>query len=274
MIGAMQSSILPAMPRSVGDHLRHWRQRRRLSQLDLALEAEISARHLSFIETGRAAPSREMVLRLSDRLEIPLRDRNLLLLAAGYAPLYPEHRLEDPVLAPARAAIDALLAAHEPFPALAIDRHWQLIAANRLVAPLIAEVAPHLRAAPVNVLRLSLHPQGLAPGIVNLGEWRHHLLDRLKRQIAVSGDQVLQDLLRELLAYPTPVHDAVRAAAGSVIAVPLRLRTSRGVLSFLSTTMVFGTPVDVTLSELAIETFLPADPATAAGLRQLGAEQA
>ena len=262
------------MPRSAGDHLRHWRQRRRLSQLDLALEAEISARHLSFIETGRAAPSREMVLRLADRLEIPLRDRNLLLLAAGYAPLYPERGLDDPALAPARAAIDALLAAHEPYPALAIDRHWQLIAANRLVAPLIAAAAPHLLAAPVNVLRLSLHLQGLAPSIVNLGEWRHHLLDRLKRQIAISGDQVLQDLLGELLAYPTPVHDAVSAAAGSAIAVPLRLRTSHGVLSFLSTTMVFGTPVDVTLSELAIETFLPADPETAVKLRQLIAVQA
>ncbi|MBK8160230.1 MAG: helix-turn-helix transcriptional regulator [Rhodospirillaceae bacterium] len=270
----MQIPAVTTTLQSAGDHLRHWRQRRRLSQLDLALEAEISARHLSFLETGRAAPSREMVLRLADRLEIPLRDRNLLLLAAGFAPLYPERGLDDPSLAPARAAIDALLAAHEPYPALAIDRHWQLITANRAVAPLVAGAAPHLLAAPVNVLRLSLHPQGLSPHIVNLGEWRHHLLDRLKRQIAISGDQLLQDLLRELLDYPTPVHDAGPAAPGSAIAVPLRLRTSQGVLSFLSTTMVFGTPVDVTLAELAIETFLPADPETAVGLRQLIAVEA
>jgi transcriptional regulator with XRE-family HTH domain len=252
-----------------GDHLRHWRQRRRLSQLDLALEAEISTRHLSFLETGRATPSREMLLRLADRLEIPLRDRNLLLLAAGFAPLYPERGLDDPALGPVRTAIEALLRAQEPYPALAIDRHWQLVAANRLLAPLVEGVAPHLLAAPVNVLRLSLHPDGVAPRILNLGEWRHHLLDRLKRQIAVSGDAVLQDLLQELRGYPGPANDSIAPTGDAAIAVPLRLQTSAGVLSFLSATMVFGTPLDVTLSELAIETFLPADAATAAALPRL-----
>lgn len=255
-----------------GDQLRHWRQLRRLSQLDLALDAEISTRHLSFLETGRASPSREMLLRLSERLEIPLRERNLLLLAAGFAPVYPERGLDDPALAPARAAIDSLLKAHEPYPALAIDRHWQLVAANALLAPLIAGVAPHLLQGPVNVLRLSLHPEGVAPRIVNLGEWRHHLLDRLKRQIATTGDPVLQDLLGELLRYPGPANDAAPAGGETAIAVPLRLRTEVGVLSFLSATMVFGTPVDVTLSELAIETFLPADAATAQMLRSIAVQ--
>ena len=268
MIHPMQTQTTSSTLRSAGDHLRHWRQHRRLSQLDLALDAEISTRHLSFLETGRAAPSRDMVLRLAERLEIPLRDRNLLLLAAGFAPLYPERGLDDPAMAPARAAIDALLKAHEPYPALAIDRHWQLVAANGMLAPLIEGAAPDLLAAPVNVLRLSLHPQGVAPNIVNLGEWRHHLLDRLKRQIALTHDAVLEDLLAELLTYPAPANDVANVASDAVIAVPLRLRTKLGVLSFLSTTMVFGTPVDVTLSEIALETFLPADAATADILRR------
>jgi len=274
MIHPMQTQSTSSMLRSAGDHLRHWRQHRRLSQLDLALEAEISTRHLSFLETGRAAPSREMVQRLAERLEIPLRDRNLLLLAAGFAPRYPERGLDDPAMVPARAAIDALLKAHEPYPALAIDRHWQLVAANGMLAPLIEGAAPDLLAAPVNVLRLSLHPQGVAPNIINLGEWRHHLLDRLKRQIALTHDAVLEDLLAELSGYPAPANDVASVASEVVIAVPLRLRTKLGVLSFLSTTMVFGTPVDVTLSELAIETFLPADTATADILRRSIAVQA
>lgn len=269
MIAFMNKPHIAPAPSKAGDQLRHWRQLRRLSQLDLALDADISTRHLSFLETGRASPSRDMLLRLSERLEIPLRDRNLLLLAAGFAPLYPERGLDDPALAPVRTAIESLLKAHEPYPALAIDRHWQLVAANTMLAPLIAGAAPHLLATPVNVLRLSLHPDGVAPRIVNLGEWRHHLLDRLKRQIATTGDAVLQDLLAELLGYPGPANDAVPTGGDAAIAVPLRLQTGLGVLSFLSTTMVFGTPVDVTLSELAIETFLPADAATADMLRSI-----
>lgn len=251
-----------------GDRLRHWRQYRRLSQLDLALAAEMSTRHLSFIETGRAAPSREMVLRLADQLDIPLRERNLLLLAAGFAPLYAERAFDDPALFPARAAIEHLLKAHEPYPALAIDRHWQLVAANAMLAPLVEGAAAHLLAPPVNVLRLSLHPDGVAPRILNLGLWRHHLLERLQRQIVLSDDAVLRGLLAELTEYPSPANDS--AAPGDMpVAIPLRLQTKCGILSLLSTTMIFGTPTDITLSELAIETFLPADAETATALRRL-----
>jgi transcriptional regulator with XRE-family HTH domain len=266
MIPTMQ---IETLRRTTGDHLRHWRQQRRLSQLDLALDAEISARHLSFIETGRAMPSRDMLLRLAERLQIPLRDRNRLLLAAGFAPLYPERGFDDPAMATARSAVAALLKAHAPFPALAIDRHWQIIMANDAVAPLLVGVAPHLLQGPVNALRISLHPEGLAPRILNLGDWRHHLLERLKHQIAETGDAVLGALLAELTSYPAPTPDA--SPNENAIAVPLRLRTTEGDLSFLSTTLVFGTPRDITLSEMAIETFLPADTATAASLQRLSA---
>ena len=253
---------------SVGDHLREWRQRRRLSQLDLACEAEISTRHLSFLETGRSRPSREMVLRLAEHLDIPLRERNRLLNAAGFAALYPERPLE--ALSGAREIVDLVLAAHEPNPALAVDRHWTLVAANRAVAPLMAGVDPSLTDGAINVLRLSLHPGGLAPRTVNLGEWRAHVLERLRRQIEVSADPVLADLLAELKSYPAPdgVHEPPEQLA---VAIPYRLSTAAGVLSFLSTTTVFGTPVDVTLSELAIESFFPADAATAAIVKNLGA---
>ena len=265
MIQPLQTEA-PSLPRTAGDRLRYWRQQRRLSQLDLALDAEMSTRHLSFIETGRASPSREMLLRLAERLEIPLRERNHLLLAAGFAPLYPERGLDAPAMAPARAAIEALLKAHAPFPALAIDRHWQIVLTNEAVAPLLVGVAPHLLAGPINALRVSLHPEGMAPRILNLAEWRHHLLERLRHQIAETGDPVLSELLSELMTYPAP--DAAPPASDGAIAVPLRLRSDMGDLSFLSTTMIFGTPRDITLSELAIETFLPADAATADALRR------
>jgi transcriptional regulator with XRE-family HTH domain len=249
---------------AVGEQLRAWRSRRRLSQLDLALDAEISARHLSFLETGRSRPSRAMLLRLAERLSIPARDRNLLLVAAGFAPALPERALDDPALAAARRAVELVLKAHEPFPALAVDRHWQLVAANAGVAPLLAGAAAHLLAPPVNVLRLSLHPEGLAPRIVDLPEWRAHVLHRLEAQVAASADRVLADLLEELRAYPGGVARAEDGYGG--VAVPLRLRAGDAVLSFLSTTTMFGTPIDVTLAELAIEAFLPADEATAAAL--------
>lgn len=260
--------------RTVGEHLREWRQRRRLSQLDLALEAEISTRHLSFMETGRSLPSREMVLHLSERLDIPLRERNRLLMAAGYAPMFPEHALESPQLEPARRAIDLVLAGHEPYPALAVDRHWNLVASNRSLQALLAGVLPSLLTPPVNVLRLSLHPQGVAPRIENYHPWRAHLLERLRRQIAVSGDDVLVRLLAELSAYPAPAEAGSPHSLhedGTSIAVPFRLRTEAGVLSFISTITVFGTPVDVTLSELALESFFPADAHTAAALHTLRA---
>jgi transcriptional regulator with XRE-family HTH domain len=261
-----------------GGLLREWRQRRRMSQLELALEAEVSARHLSFIETGRAQPSREMVLRLAERLEVPLRERNALLLAAGYAPAYGERPLADPTLGGAKRAVELVLTGHEPYPALAVDRSWNLLAANRAVAPLLAGVTDAaLLEPPVNVLRLSLHPGGLAPRIVNLTEWRAHLLERLKRQIEATADPALVVLARELRAYPAP--PAARGVGVSKqedyagVAVPLRLTTeAAGTLSFISTTTVFGTPLDVTLSELALETFFPADAETGHALRRLGGE--
>ncbi|MDJ1160116.1 helix-turn-helix transcriptional regulator [Chelatococcus sp. SYSU_G07232] len=258
--------------RPIGEHLREWRQRRRMSQLELACEAEISTRHLSFLETGRAQPSRDMVLHLAERLDVPLRERNQLLLAAGYAPAFPERPLDAPALQAARRAVDLVLAGHEPYPALAVDRHWTLVAANAAVPPLLAGAAPELLAPPVNVLRLSLHPAGLAPRIANLGEWRGHLLDRLRRQIELTGDAVLAALMHELAGYPTPAarRSGLLAPADGYagVVVPLRLETDDGVLAFFSTTTVFGTPVDITLSELAIEAFFPADAVTAEALRR------
>ena len=213
-----------------------------------------------------------MILRLAESLDVPLRQRNALILAAGFAPVFQERSLDDPALRPAREAIEALLSAHEPYPALAIDRHWNLIASNRAVAALMVGAAPDLLKTPMNVLRLSLHPSGLAPRIANLPEWRDHLLFRLRRQFAETADPALSDLLAELTAYPL---GGARSSARdlSAIAVPLQFRTERGVLSLLSTTMMFGTPLDPTLSELALETFLPADAATAEALRQFAAKR-
>jgi transcriptional regulator with XRE-family HTH domain len=251
----------------VGALLREWRQRRRLSQLDLATEAEISTRHLSFLETGRALPSRDMVLHLAERLDVPLRERNLLLVAAGYAPVFQERNIGDPELKAARETMERLLAVHAPNPAIAIDRHWTLVAANRTVAPLLAGVDEELLRPPVNVLRLSLHPRGLAARIANLAEWRAHLLERLRRQIDISADAVLIELLKELRAYPAPA--SARQANGVSVVIPLRLRVGDRVLSFLSTTTIFGTPVEITLSELALESFFPADAGTADALQVL-----
>ncbi|HUJ98593.1 MAG TPA: helix-turn-helix transcriptional regulator [Stellaceae bacterium] len=258
--------------RPVGDLLREWRQRRRLSQLDLALEADISTKHLSFVETGRALPSRDMVIHLADRLEIPLRERNRLLVAAGYAPVFRERPLGDPALDAVRRAVDQVLAGHEPYPALAVDRHWTLIAANAAVAPLLAGVAASLLEPPVNVLRLSLHPEGLAPRIANLAEWRGHLLARLDRQIDLTADPALSALRDELERYRPPPLSRRRPTelpAASPV-VPLELVTQAGVLAFVSTVTVFGTPIDVTVSELAVEAFFPADAATAERLRRSG----
>ncbi len=261
-----------APPTHFGDHLRHWRLHRRLSQLELAAQAEISARHLSFVETGRSLPSREVVLRLSSRLEIPLRERNAMLMAAGYAPMYRERGLDDPALAAARQAIDLVLTSHEPSPALAVDRHWNMVAHNRIVPRLLSDIDAALLTPPINVLRLSLHPNGLAPRIVNLGQWRAHLFDRLRQQVRASGDAVLAALCDELLAYPVPsgLDDLQLAGELAGVVVPLRLRTPFGVMNFISTTTLFGTPVDVTLQELAIETLFAADEATAGVLRGLG----
>jgi transcriptional regulator with XRE-family HTH domain len=256
-------------PVHIGDHLREWRQRRHLSQLDLAGDAEISARHLSFVETGRAAPSREMLLKLAERLEVPLRERNVLLVAAGYAPAFPQRSLDDPALKSARAAIDLVLRAHEPNPALAYDRHWNLVSANRMVMPLLQGIPAHLLGQPINILRLAFHPEALAPRTVNLAEWSSHLLERLHRQCEATADPELLKLYSELRAYPIPARSGPLSSDN--VAIPFKLRHDGEVLSFISTTMIFGTPVDITLSELALETFFPADDLTAERMRKLAA---
>lgn len=259
----------PSATLPVGTQLREWRQRRRLSQLDLSVDAEVSTRHLSFVETGRSMPSREMVLRLADRLEVPLRERNRLLTAAGFAPMFAERSLDDPSSIAARAAVEQVLAAHEPFPAIAVDRHWNLVFHNAAAGALLQMgIAPELLEPPINMLRVSLHPDGLAPHIVNLAQWRGHLLERLRHQSQVSGDMALASLIDELASYPAPLHDGALAFTPSAaIVVPLVLDTPLGRLSLISTMTVFGTPVEVTLSELALETFFPADASTARALR-------
>lgn len=256
---------------SVGQLLREWRNRRHLSQLDLACDAEISSRHLSFLETGRSQPSRDMVIHLAEQLDIPLRERNVLLTAAGYAPVFPERPLESSALEAARKAIDLVLTGHEPYPALAIDRHWSLVASNRAVTPLLAGIDPELLKPPINVLRLSLHPQGLAPRIANLLEWRTHLLSRLRREMELTADPVLAELWKELSAYPVAgkVPRAAESTAYNSPVVAFQLATENGILSFISTTTVFGTAVDITLSEIALESFFPADAATAEALRAM-----
>ena len=256
------SAAVETRPR-VGALLRNWRQRRRLSQLDLASDAGISSRHLSFVETGRARPSREMVLHLAEHLDVPMRERNELLLAAGFAPLYGRRGLDDPDMAAGRAVIDMVLAAYQPYPAVVVDRSWNLVAANRSVVLLSEGVAPALLATPANVLRLSLHPDGLAPRILNLPEWRRHVLHRLAREAQLTGDPELRALHRELAALP----GGTDRTPPNGIAVPLRVRAGDEVLSFLSTVTTFGTAVDLTAAELSIEAFLPADRSTAEALR-------
>ncbi|RSM72136.1 transcriptional regulator [Actinoplanes sp. ATCC 53533] len=246
----------------VGVLLREWRGNRRLSQLELAGQAGVSTRHLSFVETGRAQPTREMILRLAEGLAVPLRARNALLLAGGFAPAYPEGDLGGPGLAAVLASLRAVLAGHEPYPAILIDRHWTLVDGNAAVPLLTAGAAPELLEPPVNVLRLSLHPDGVAPRIRNLPEWRAHVLHRLDRQALATGDPVLRSLHDELLALP----GGRATARPDGLVVPLRYAVDGRELSFFSVTSVLGTPLDVTLDELAIESFLPADAATAAFL--------
>lgn len=271
------TALTPETP--IGGLLRAWRERRRLSQMALALDAEISTRHLSFLETGRARPSREMVLRLAGCLRVPLREQNALLLAAGFAPQYPQRPLTGESLRSAREMMQRVLDGHAPYPALAIDRYWNLQAANRALMPLLAGVDATLLEPPVNVLRLSLLPHGLAPRIVNLPEWRAFLLARLRHEADLTADVQLAALLEELRGAETTPRRAARSAtvgntnAGQQLAVPLILDTPLGWLRFISTTMVFGSAVDVTLSELAIESFFPADQETAAALSRLDEAQ-
>jgi transcriptional regulator with XRE-family HTH domain len=256
-------------PLGVGALLRRWRDQRRLSQMELALEAAVSTRHLSFVETGRAKPSREMVVRLAEHLDVPLRERNELLLAAGYAPAYPESSLEDAEMDQVRDAVRRLLVAHEPFPAIAVDRRWELVDGNAGVPLITAGAAPHLLEPPVNALRLALHPEGMAPRIANLGEWRAHLLGRLRREVTATQDPQLKALLAELSEYPGGEAEAeAHVPRAGEIVVPLRVRTDHaGELAFMSTVTTFGTPLDITVSELSIEAFFPADDHTADVLR-------
>jgi transcriptional regulator with XRE-family HTH domain len=255
--------MLMATIESVGDLLREWRQRRRMSQLDLACEAGISPAQLSCLETGRQLPDRDILLRLAEQLEVPLRERNLLLASAGFEPLYQERPLDDPALLTARVMIDTVLAGHEPYPAVAVDRHATVIAANPALWRLVAGADPMLMRQPVNLLRLFLHPAGLAPRISNLMQWRTLFIGRLRRQIDASGDPFLSDLLEELRDYPLPRLAAMDQTEEDEVVVPLRLATIDGTVSFFTTTTTFTTAVDITLSELTIESFYPADAATA-----------
>lgn len=257
----------PPAPTQVGSLLRGWRQHRRLSQLELANEAEVSTRHLSCVETGRARPSRAFVLHVAEHLDLPLRARNELLLAAGYAPVYGHTDLEAPEMAPVREALDLVLGHAEPFPALAVDRHWELVRANAGLLLLLEGVAPHLLEPPVNVLRVSLHPDGMAPRVEDFASFSGHVLTGLRRQAAALDDPVLQSLHDELSGYPG-VSAAAPMTQPAGVVLPLRLRTSSGLLSFLTTVARFGTAADVTVAELSVESFFPADEATAVAVRR------
>jgi transcriptional regulator with XRE-family HTH domain len=256
---------LPEGAASAGALLREWRQRRNLSQLELALRSAVSARHLSFIETGRARPSREMVLHLAERLDVPLRDRNRLLLAAGYAPVYGERSLDESEMAPVREALDRFLAAHEPYPAVVVDRHWNIVASNRGVTYVTRGIAPELRAPPANALRIALHPDGLAPRISNLAEWSGYLLSRLRREIDATGDPELEALYQELVAYPgiATGHDRLDAPNPAEIMIMHELRLDDRDLALFCTFTTFGTARDLTLSELTTVAFYPANSQTA-----------
>jgi len=248
-----------------------------MSQLDLALDAGISTRHLSFLETGRAKPSPEMLLRLAEQLQVPLRERNQLLLAGGYAPQYAARALEDPEMTPIRDAVGHVLTGHEPYPAIAVDRGWNLLASNSALGPLLEGVAPELLQPPANCIRIALHPDGMAPRILNLGEWRGHLLRRLEREIALTGDERVVELRDDVLGYPGDTDSEAPLGSSVDIMIMLRLATDvtdAGELSFFSTVTTFGTAVDITVSELSIEAFFPADASTADALGALAAAPA
>ncbi|MGW1051824.1 helix-turn-helix domain-containing protein [Streptomyces sp. NPDC001118] len=260
-----------AADKGVGPLLRAWRERRRVSQLELALRADSSARHISFIETGRSRPSQEMVLRLAEHLDVPVRERNSLLLAAGYAPHYPETPLDDPALDALRDGMERLIQGYEPYPALVVDAGYTVVAANRGITMLLDGVPEKLMAPAPNAMRLTLHPEGMAPRIRNLREWRGHLLAQMDRQIALQRSDQLRALYEEVAAYPVPedAQDDAPAEPVAYFALPLRIEHEGRILSFVSSISTFNTPMDVTVAELAIETFLPADPATAKYLHTL-----
>ncbi|MGV9564491.1 helix-turn-helix domain-containing protein [Streptomyces sp. NPDC003480] len=273
--GAPASPPAPSDP-GIGPLLRGWRERRRVSQLELALRAGSSARHISFIETGRSRPSEEMVLRLAEQLDVPVRERNALLLAAGHAPRYPETPLDDPSMDALRAGVERLIRGYEPYPALVVDARYDVVAANRGITLLLDGVPERLLASPLNAMRLTLHPEGLAPRIRNLREWRGHLLAQMERQIALHRSPALRALHEEVAGYPVPDPAGPEPGTGPepdeavpYFALPMRIEHDGRVLSFISSISTFNTPMDVTVAELAIETFLPADPATVTYLRSL-----
>ncbi|SNX65056.1 DNA-binding XRE family transcriptional regulator [Streptomyces sp. TLI_55] len=256
-----------AEDRAVGPLLRAWREQRRVSQLELALRADSSARHISFIETGRSRPSEEMVLRLAEHLDVPVRERNALLLAAGYAPHYSETPLAAPELDALRDGIERLIQGYEPYPALVLDAMYNVVAANRGILMLLDDIPESLLAPPLNAMRLTLHPEGMAPRIRNLRAWRGHLLEQMERQIALRRSEPLRALYEEVAAYPLAREDdedddGEELDAPAYFALPMRIEHEGRVLSFVSSISTFNTPMDVTVAELAIETFLPADPAT------------
>ncbi|MET9716980.1 helix-turn-helix transcriptional regulator [Streptomyces rochei] len=267
---ALVSDTVPTA-QGVGPLLRAWRERRRVSQLELALRADSSARHISFIETGRSRPSEEMVLRLAEHLDVPVRERNALLLAAGYAPHYPETPLDDPALDALREGMERLIRGYEPYPALVVDATYRVLAANRGILMLLDGLPEHLLQPPVNAMRLTLHPEGLAPRIRNLREWRGHLLEQMRRQIALHRSEPLRALYEEVAAYPVPESGAGEEPAEPVpyFALPMQIEHEGRTLSFISSISTFNTPMDVTVAELAIETLLPADPATVKYLHTL-----
>ncbi|MEU0644026.1 helix-turn-helix domain-containing protein [Streptomyces umbrinus] len=283
---AATSTGASAVDKGVGPLLRGWREQRRVSQLELALRAGSSARHISFVETGRSRPSEEMVLRLAEHLDVPVRDRNALLLAAGYAPRYPETPLDDPALDALREGVERLIQGYEPYPAFVVDATYNVVAANRGIAMLLDTVPEHLLAPPLNAMRLTLHPEGLAPRIRNLREWRGHLLAQMERDIALRRSEPLRALYEEVAAYPCPAEGSPRSENESdngssnesdegpgesvpYFALPMQIEHDGRVLSFISSISTFNTPMDVTVAELAIETLLPADPATVKYLQSL-----
>ncbi|GLX47351.1 transcriptional regulator [Streptomyces hygroscopicus subsp. hygroscopicus] len=270
---ATEASVSAAAPdtRGVGPLLRAWRERRRISQLELALRADSSARHISFVETGRSRPSEEMVLRLAEHLDVPVRERNALLLAAGYAPRYPETPLDDPALDALRDGMERLIQGYEPYPALVVDAGYTVVAANRGITMLLDGVPEKLLQPAPNAMRLTLHPEGLAPRIRNLREWRGHLVAQMERQLALHRSDQLRALYEEVTAYPV-AGDAPGEEPEEPVpyfALPMRIEHEGRILSFVSSISTFNTPMDVTVAELAIETFLPADPATAKFLHGL-----
>jgi transcriptional regulator with XRE-family HTH domain len=260
--------LMQALRAPIGEQLRSWRERRQLSQLELSLVADVSARHLSFVENGRAQPGRDLILRLAKELDVPLRDRNALLVSAGFAPVFRQRQFDDPSFDPVRAIIAATLETHKPFPAYVIDRHWSVVASNSAIPELFEGVDPELLIAPINVVRMILHPRGIAPRLLNFSTWRRHYLAQLRRQITLTGDTILQELYREASSYPHPgSEDAQSEVSADGPAIAFEVMTRLGRLSFLSATTVFGSPADVTLEEIALELLYPANTFTAQTVR-------